>query len=76
VERTIGMVRTAVLGGPGASSSPHTAVSFRLSLTTLFDNCLRLTWTKFAMKNSTGSTSTLSMPKSYCRMSVRPDVSV
>ena len=37
---TIGMVSTVLLGGPGASFSPHTALSYRLSLTAFFDDFL------------------------------------
>ena len=72
---TIGIV-SIVLGGPGASFSPHTALSCRLSFTAFSDDFLRLSWTTFATKNWTVSTSELSMSKSFCRISMRLSVSV
>lgn len=50
---TIGMVSIVLFGGPGASFSPHTALSCRLCLTAFSDDFLRLSWTTFAMKNWT-----------------------
>ena len=70
-----GTIGTVLLGGPGASSSPHTALSCRLSLTAFFDDFLRLS-TTFATKNWTISTNKLSVPKSFCRILMRLGVSV
>ena len=70
-----GTIGTVLLGGPGASFSPHTALSCRLSLTAFFDDFLRLS-TTFATKNWTISTNTLSVPKSFCRILMRLGVSV
>ena len=62
------MVSIVLFGGAEASFSPHTAFSCRLSLTAFSDDFLRLSWTTFAMKNWTVSTSKLSVPKSFCRI--------